>query len=61
MDVSSIANMSMAMSQTKLLQDVGTAVMDMALESQAMSLGDMTQSLETMVNPDIGSNIDISV
>ena len=61
MDVNSIAAMSMAMSQTQLLQDVGTAVMDMAMENQVMEVSQMTDSLESLVNPDIGGNIDLLV
>ena len=61
MDVNSIAAMSMAMSQAQLLQNVGTAVMDMAMESQTMEVANMTGSLESLANPDVGQNIDLLV
>lgn len=61
MDVMGIASLSMYMSQANLMQDIGTAVLDMALEGGDMQGQDMAKLLENSVNPDIGSNIDISL
>lgn len=61
MDVSSIASMSMHMAQTDLMQSIGTAVLDMALDTDLMQGQSAASILESSVNPDIGSNIDISV
>lgn len=61
-----IAGLSMNLSQTQLLNSVGTAVLSKSLE-QAKDLGaSMTQmldaaSMERSVNPDIGANIDIMI
>ena len=61
MDVSSIASLSMYMAQANVLQDVGTAVLDMAIESNQMQGQNAAVLMESAVNPDIGSMIDISV
>ncbi len=61
MDVSSIASMSMYMSQANLMQDLGTAVLGMALDTMDMQGQSAASILESSVNPDIGSNIDIQV
>lgn len=61
-----IAGLSMNLSQTQLLNSVGTAVLSKSLE-QAKDLGaNMTQMLdaaamERSVNPDIGANIDVMI
>lgn len=61
-----IPELSMALSQTKALRDVGVAVlskaMDTALEqgSAMVSMID-SSAMELSVNPDIGANIDISL
>lgn len=61
-----IPELSMALSQTKALRDVGVAVlskaMDTALE-QGSAMASMIDSyaMELSVNPDIGANIDISL
>ena len=61
MDVGSIASLSMYMSQTKLMQDLGTAALDMVLDSaQSQGISEAAM-MELSVNPDIGSNIDLSV
>lgn len=61
MDVMGIASLSMYMSQANLMQSVGTAVLDMALDGGEMQGQDMAKLLENSVNPDVGSNIDISL
>ena len=61
MDVAGIASLSMAMSQSKLMQDIGTAALDMTLEN-AVSQGQVSaQMMEVSVYPELGQNIDISV
>lgn len=61
-----IPALSMSMSQSNLLTDVGTAVlaktMDQA-EAVSASLTDMLDAaaMELSVNPAVGGNIDISV
>lgn len=61
MDVSSIASLSMYMSQAKVMQDVGTAVLDMAIDANLAQGQNVASILESSVNPDIGSNIDLLV
>ena len=61
MDVSGIASMSMYMSQAKLMQDLGTAVMDMALDTTGTQAQSDVALMEASVNPDIGGNIDLLV
>ena len=60
-----IAALSMAMSQNKIMSDVGTAVLSKAIdtvEQMGASIVNMIdRSMELSVNPNIGSNIDISV
>ncbi|MCR4762153.1 MAG: YjfB family protein [Lachnospiraceae bacterium] len=60
-----IPQLSMAMSQNRLMQDFGVAMLDMSLENmqtQGGALADiMRSSMELSVNPDIGANIDLSV
>ena len=61
-----IPALSMSMAQSKLLTDVGTAMlaktMDQA-DTVATTLTSMLDSsaMELSVNPDIGGNIDISI
>lgn len=59
MDVGAIASLSTYMAQANLIQDIGTAVLDMALDQgSAMSEG-VAAIMESDVNPAIGSNIDL--
>lgn len=65
MDVSlampDIASMSMVMSQNKVMESVGTAIMAKALDTYADNGSAMTKMMELSVNPDIGANFDMSV
>ncbi len=56
-----IAALSMGLSQVKLAQDIGMAVMKMAMETSEVQLADMTKLMEQSVNPNIGANLDISL
>jgi hypothetical protein len=63
-----IPSLSIALSQSKLYQEVGVSVMEMAMDSIKMQGTDLTKMMETTtkimqqsVNPNIGGNIDISV
>ena len=54
-----IAGLSMALSQTQLMNDVSTAMMSKSLDT-VDTLGDsMIQMMEQSVTPNVGSNIDI--
>ena len=63
-----IPSLSIALSQSKLYQEVGVSVMEMAMDSIKMQGTDLTKMMEATtkimqqsVNPNIGGNIDISV
>ena len=66
-----IASLSTAMSQSQLMTNIGTAVLDMnlntvenmgdALTSTMNAMPGATPSLESLVNPAVGGNIDILV
>jgi hypothetical protein len=56
-----IPSLSMAMSQNKVMSDVGVAMLDMSLDTYKDAGATMTKLMEQSVNPDLGANIDISV
>ena len=56
-----IPSLSMAMSQNKVLSDVGVAMLDMSLDTYKDAGATMTKLMEQSVNPELGANIDISV
>ncbi len=60
-----IQGLSVAMSQANILTDVGTAVLAKSMDtSESMAAGVINMidrsSMELSVNPNIGSNIDVS-
>ena len=69
MDMMDITSLSMPMMQSQALTQVGTAVMDMALDDAKNLASNQAQmlntapapALERSVNPHIGGNIDLSV
>ncbi|MBQ2800182.1 MAG: YjfB family protein [Lachnospiraceae bacterium] len=58
MDISEI---SVSMNQTSLMTAVSTAVLGMSLDMVETSGENMVKMMELSVNPNIGSNIDVSV
>ncbi len=60
-----IPELSTALANTQLANQVGIAVLDKALENMETVGGSllemMDNSMELSVNPNIGSNIDISI
>lgn len=56
-----IPALSMAMAQTQLQTDIGTAVLSKAIDTTTDLGAGLTQMMELSVNPEIGSNIDISL
>ncbi len=61
-----IPALSMALAQTKTLNDIGTAVLGKALDTarvQGDAMSEMLDSaaMELSVNPHIGGNFDVSV
>ena len=61
MDVGSVASMSLHMSQSNAMQDVGMAVLKMAMDADNMQGQQMAAMLESSVNPGVGGNIDYRV
>lgn len=61
-----IAGLSMGMAQSRLMNDVGVAVLAKSLDT-AQSTGAMltdlidSAAMERAVNPDVGGNIDIRI
>ncbi len=60
-----IPALSMAMSQNKILNDVGVALLSKSLDNMQENGAALVASIEaipeTSVNPDIGSNIDLRI
>ena len=56
-----IPSLSMAMSQNKVMNEVGVAMLDMSLDNFTEAGDTMTKLMEQSVNPSVGGNIDISV
>ncbi len=60
-----IPELSTALANVKLTNEVGIAVLDKALESSEMAgasmINMMSQSMELSVNPHIGGNIDMLI
>lgn len=62
MDVMSVANLSMALSQTELLSGVQTAVLDKSLDTLDSAGAGMIKSLESLASPaTMGTQIDMTV
>ncbi len=60
-----IPALSMALSQNRILNDVGIAMLSKSLDTMeqngAAMIATLDASAELSVNPDIGSNIDIRI
>ena len=56
-----IPSLSMAMSQNKVMNEVGVAMLDMSLDNFTEAGDTMAKLMEQSVNPNIGGNIDVSV
>ncbi len=60
-----IPGLSMALSQNKILNDVGIAMLSKSLDTMEENGAAMVASIEsipeTSINPDIGSNLDIRI
>lgn len=54
-----IASLSMALSQTKVMNDVSTAMMSKSLDTVEVLGDSMIQMMEQSVTPNLGASIDI--
>lgn len=63
MDVTSIANIATHMSQAKVLNEVGFAVMDMAMDNMKLEGNEIAELVESApsIEPNLGASIDVSV
>lgn len=60
-DVGMIPAISMAMAQTDVLGKVGTGILSKTLDVASEQMSDITKMMELSVNPNIGSNFDMTV
>lgn len=56
-----IASVAMAMSSSKTQNEVGTAVLAKALDTNEANGAALTKMMELSVNPSVGGNFDMSV
>ena len=56
-----ITEVSMAMSQTNVMASASTAVLGMSLDMLETAGEGMVKMMDLSVNPNVGSNIDISI
>ncbi len=63
MDVTGIANIATMMSQAKVLNEAGMAVMSMTIDDMKQEGADVAQLMASApsIDPNIGGNIDVSV
>ena len=59
MDVMGIASVAMYAANASNLSDIGTAVLDMAIDQDNAQGSAMAAMLENSVNPAVGGNIDV--
>lgn len=60
-DIASIPAMSMAIAQTNVLADVGTAILSETLDVASADSAALTKMMELSVDPNLGANFDVSV
>ena len=56
-----IAALSMSLSQSKLMTDVGTAVLAKTMDTATIEGDAMVKMMEQSVNPGLGANLDVSI
>lgn len=61
LSVDSIPTLAMGMTQMNTLSAVNTGLMSMALDNYSAQASELTKMMELSVNPNVGSNIDISL
>lgn len=59
MDTMSIAALSVGMSQQRVTQDMGVAVLKMAMESSSENVGELLDEMQGSLDPNLGANVDI--
>ena len=59
MDTMSIAALSVGMSQQRATQDMGVAVLKMAMESSSENVGQLLDEMRESLDPNLGANVDL--
>lgn len=59
--VDAIPYVAMAMSQSQVLTDVGTAVLSDTLDVANVQSAELTKMMELSVNPAVGANFDVAL
>ena len=61
MDIMDVANLSMNLSSSRVINDVQVAVLKKSLDTLETTCDDLTKMMEASVTPNLGQNIDISI
>ena len=61
MDIMDVANLSMNLSSSRVINDVQVAVLKKSLDKLETTGDDLTKMMEASVTPNLGQNIDISI
>lgn len=61
MDIMDVANLSMNLSSSRVINDVQVAVLKKSLDTLETTGDDLTKMMEASVTPNLGQNIDISI
>lgn len=59
--IDAIPMMSSIMSQNKIMESVGTAMLSKTIDVASAEMSDLTKSMELSVNPSIGANFDVAI
>ena len=61
MDIMDVANLSMNLSSSRVINDVQGAVLKKSLDTLETTGDGLTKMMEASVTPNLGQNIDISI
>ena len=61
MDIMDVANLSMNLNSSRVINDVQVAVLKKSLDTLETPGDDLTKMMEASVTPNLGQNIDISI
>ena len=59
--IDAIPMLSTIMSQNKIMESVGTAMLSNSIDVASAEMADLTKSMELSVNPSIGANFDVAI
>ena len=61
MDIMDVANLSMNLNSSRVINDVQVAVLKKSLDTLETTGDDLPKMMEASVTPNLGQNIDISI